>query len=322
MQSNNAPLAPGQQNRLLLIDGLNIVRRVYEAVPGEDSEEKATGALKSSWASILRAIRETSPTHFLAAFDYGGTTWRHKLYPQYKEHRSPMPTVLKDALPGFLDRMNDAGLKTLRVPDVEADDTLGTISVKAVARGFDVVLVSTDKDMLRLIEFGVRIRDHFKSEYRDEAYVLEKYGVASRLMGDMLGLMGDVSDGIPGVAKIGIKTAAKLLNEYGGLDNILDAACSVIDPIKGAIGVRLQESVAIARLSRDLAALKLNVPLGISPNDIRLPPSVAELIEVGQSSKGRTGKIFSSPVTDVPVASQMVPTDVIAAVQSPKRMRA
>jgi 5'-3' exonuclease len=289
------------RNRLLLIDGHAIVRRVYEAVPGEGGKKKAEGALDASWLSILRAIRETNPTHFLAAFDFGGETWRHRLYAKYKADREPMAEALRDAMPAFLERLNNAGLRTLRVPGVEADDTLATLALKAVARGFEVVLAASDKDMLRLINEGVQIRDHFKSEWRDEAYVVNKFGVPSALMVDLLALMGDDTDGIPGVNKIGATIGARLLNEHGSLEGVLEAATSGIAPIKGAVGDNLRANAGIARLSRKLATLKLDVPLGITPNDIRIPPSVTELLEVRAS---RASKNFLGALKSANVAAQ------------------
>lgn len=257
---------------LLLADGTSIVRRVDKAVKGEDTAEKAEGALRSSWGSFMRALREHEPTHFLAAFDHGGETWRHRLYPDYKAHREPMPTHLATQLPGFLERMNNAGLRTLRVPDVEADDTIATLALRAVARGFKVIVLASDKDMFKLLASGVCVYDHFEPAWRDETWVMERYGVTPAQMTDYLALLGDDTDGIPGVPGVGEKTAAKLLGEYGDLAGVLAAA----PEIKGKLGERLREGAGSAQLSRALAALKTDVDLGISPNDIRLPRSMVE----------------------------------------------
>ena len=300
-----APPAP-RKPRLLLIDGLNVVRRIFEAIPladgdtpetesPEHAKERASGAMDSSWASFMRAIREVDPTHFLAPFDFGGKTWRHDLYPQYKAQRSPSPAALNDALPGFFERLNNFGLKTMRVPGVEADDVIGTVALKAKARGFEVVVLSTDKDMLWLLHHGIRVRDHFKSEDRDEAYVQAKFGVPPGAMVDMLSLMGDDTDGIPGIKGIGVQTAAKLIHAYGGLNGALDAVHDelmmsgdatatkttkgVKNILKGAVGAKLRAHEAEARLSFLLASLKTDVRLEISPRDIRLPAVISELLE-------------------------------------------
>jgi 5'-3' exonuclease len=275
------PVYSPNRNTLLLIDGLSIVRRVYEAVPGEDTDAKAEGAMNSSWHSILRCIRETKPSHFMTAFDFGGRTHRHDIFSEYKVNRGPMPAPLLAALPAFKARMDGAGLKTLSVPGVEADDTVTTVGLKALARGFTVIIASTDKDLCRLIHEGIRIRDHFESTYRDEAWVQAKFGICSRLITDYLALVGDDTDGIPGVAGIGKTIAPRLLAEHGSLDGVLAAAASELDPIKGAVGAKLREQADVARMSRALATLKTDVSLGqeITPNDLRLPPAIAEILE-------------------------------------------
>lgn len=265
------PLKP----KLLLVDGTSIVRRVFEAVKGDDTPERADGALNSSWGSFMRALREHEPTHFLAAFDHGGETWRHRLYPQYKVDRKPMSVHLSAALPGFLERLNNGGMRTLRVPDVEADDTLTTLALKAVERGFDVVLLASDKDLYKLLANDVRIYDHFQSEWRDEEWVKGRYGVAPEKMTDFLALMGDEVDGIPGVDGVGEKIAARLLGEYGDLEGVIAAS----DDIKGKLGERIRSSAAIARLSQQLATMRTDVPLGITPREIQLPAALVAHIQ-------------------------------------------
>lgn len=266
------PATPAPKQKLLLADGTSIIRRVDKGVKGEDSLEKAEGTLRSSWGSFMRALREHEPTHFLAAFDHGGETWRHRLYPNYKIHREPAPPMLMSQLPGFLERMNNSGMRTLRVPDVEADDTIASLALRAVARGFEVVVLASDKDMFKLLPSGILVYDHFESAWRDETWVFERFGVAPAQMTDFLALMGDETDGIPGVPGVGEKTAAKLLGEHGDLEGVLAAASAT----KGKLGERLRENAGAARLSRELAALKTDVDLGISPRDIRLPQSILD----------------------------------------------
>lgn len=261
--------------KLLLVDGTSVVRRVFEAVKGGTDAKRAVGAMNSSWGSFMRALREHEPTHFLAAFDHGGETWRHRLFPAYKSGRKPVAPELLAELPGFLERMNNGGMRTLRVPDVEADDTVGTLALKAVARGFEVVVLASDKDLYKLLESGVRVYDHFQSEWRDSAWVRQRFGVEPAQMTDYLALMGDDVDGIPGVPDVGEKKAARLLAEYGTLDAVLAAA----ESIKGVLGQRLVESAGAARLSRQLATLKTDVPLGISPRDIQLPAHLVAHIQ-------------------------------------------
>jgi 5'-3' exonuclease len=304
MEHTLPPLKP----KLLLVDGTSIVRRVFEAVKGDDTPERADGALNSSWGSFMRALREHEPTHFLAAFDHGGETWRHRLYPQYKVDRKPMSAHLSAALPGFLERLNNAGMRTLRVPDVEADDTLTTLALKAVERGFDVVLLASDKDLFKLLASGIRIYDHFQSEWRDAEWVRERYGVTPDKMTDFLALMGDEVDGIPGVDGVGEKFAARLLNQHGDLEGVIAAS----GDIKGKLGERVRDSFAAARLSQQLATMRTDVPLGITPREIQLPVALIAHIqtmppprlvrtspmtrEVGRAHQAQAAQSQSDPV--------------------------
>lgn len=255
---------------LLLIDGLNFVRRVYEANPAPDSADKAEGALRNSTASIRRAITDSQPTHLLLAFDAGGLTFRHGLYPGYKEYRTPMPAPLSAALPEFLDRLRAKGYPVVVSPGVEAEDVIATAAVKAAGLGSDIIIKSTDKDVLPLLALtGVRVHDHFKrgpddgvhasGEWRDAAWCVAKFGVTPEKMTDLLAMMGDRVDGIPGIARVGVKTAAALLNEHGSLEAVLSAAADM----KGSLGKRLREHAEIARLSRELVQLRTDVDLEI-----------------------------------------------------------
>lgn len=258
---------------LLLIDGLNILRRCYEANPAPDSPDKAMAATRSAFSSFKRALSEHSYSHALAAFDYGGTTWRHALYARYREGRKPMPQELRDVVPAFRERLTaELGLPVVCVPNVEADDVLATVFLRWVAcKGAPAVIVSTDKDLCTLIAQGARVRDHFKPEWRDTAWVQAKFGVPPALLADLLALMGDSSDDIPGVEGIGPKTAAKLLNEHGSLEALLEAAPG----IKGKTGERLVEQAPMARLSRQLVAFDTAVSVGVTWNQLRMEPVAA-----------------------------------------------
>jgi protein Xni len=247
--------------KLLAIDGLNIVRRVYEASPEPDSAEKADIALRHALSSFRKLLGAHSPTHVLAAFDHGGDTWRHRLYPRYREGRAPMPSYLREALPGFHDKLAGEGLKVVVIPGVEADDVIGTGVLRWLGEGRgEAIVASTDKDLHGLIAHGALVWDHFKGEWHDDAWVRNKFGVAPELLVDLLALMGDVTDGVPGVSKVGMKTAAKLLNAYGDLDAVMAGA----GILKTPIGERLRAEREILYLSRQLVQLKTDVTLGVT----------------------------------------------------------
>ena len=248
-------------SKLLAIDGLNIVRRVYEASPDEDSPEKAATALRHALSSFRRLLETHSPTHVLAAFDFGGPTWRHALYPRYREQRAPMPSCLRAALPAFHDKLTAAGLCIVMLPEVEADDVIGTGVLRWLAEGRgEAIIATTDKDLHGLIAHGALVWDHFKGEWHDDAWVRNKFGVPPELLVDLLALMGDVTDGVPGVSKVGMKTAAKLLNAYGDLDAVMAGA----GILKTPIGERLRAEREILYLSRQLVQLKTDVRLGVT----------------------------------------------------------
>ena len=248
-------------NKLLAIDGLNIVRRVYEASTEPDSPEKADTALRHALSSFRNLMAAHDPTHVLAAFDFGGPTWRHALYPRYREHRAPMPQCLRDALPLFHARLEQAGLHPLMLPDVEADDVIGTGVLRWLAEGRgDAIIATTDKDLHGLIANGALVWDHFKGEWHDDAWVRARFGVAPEQLVDLLALMGDATDGVPGVSKVGMKTAARLLNAYGDLDAVVAGA----GILKTPLGERLRAERDILYLSRDLVRLKTDVHLGVT----------------------------------------------------------
>jgi len=247
--------------KLLAIDGLNIVRRVYEASPEPDSADKAETALRHALSSFRKLLAAHDPSHVLAAFDFGGPTWRHALYPRYREMRAPMPSFLRNALPSFLARLEGEGLHVLMLPGVEADDVIGTGVLRWLSEGRGAAIIaSTDKDLHGLIAHGALVWDHFKGEWHDDAWVRNKFGVAPERLEDLLALMGDATDGVPGVSKVGMKTAAKLLNAYGDIDAVLAGA----GILKTPLGERLRAEREILAVSRQLVRLKTDVPLGVT----------------------------------------------------------
>lgn len=249
--------------RLLAIDGLNIVRRVYEASPEPDSPEKADIALRHALSSFRKLIHDHEPSHVLPAFDFGGRTWRHALYEGYRAARAPMPSPLREALPGFYDKLAGLGLKVVSLPEVEADDVIGTVVMRWLAEGRgEATVASTDKDLHGLIAHGARVWDHFKSEWHDHAWVETKWGVPPEQLPDLLALMGDATDSIPGVSKVGLKTAAKLLRTYGTLDAIMAGA----GILKDTLGETLRKEREMLYLSRQLVQLKTDVRVGVSWN--------------------------------------------------------
>lgn len=247
--------------KLLAIDGLNIVRRMYEANVEPDSAEKAEDALNYALAAFKKMLATHQPTHALAAFDFGGLTWRHALYPQYREKREPMPPVLRERLPKFYEQLSAIGLVCVSIAEVEADDVIATAVMRWLTeeRG-DAIVASTDKDLHVLIAHGALVWDYFKSEWHDSAWVEKKFGVPPNMLTELLALMGDAADGVPGVSKVGLKTAAKLMQNYGSVERIMAGA----GILKNTLGERLRKDRDMLELSRELVTLKTDVRIGVT----------------------------------------------------------
>ena len=246
---------------LLVIDALNIIRRIHEAIPTPDSADKVADTIKSSLSSLTRALKTHSPTHAVAVFDFGGRTWKHDLFEGYQAHRKPMPQHLRDGLATLKQALPALGLHWIAIEGIEADDAIAALVEKWCRHSAErVIILSTDKDFLQLLNDQVCVYDHFKGAWRDDAYVLEKFGVKPSQMGDLLALMGDAADGIAGVDKVGSKTAATLLRINGTLDRVLSNA----DKVAGQVGVHLRKGIESARLSRKLVSFKTDQPLGLT----------------------------------------------------------
>ncbi|MBG6083110.1 5'-3' exonuclease [Rubrivivax gelatinosus] len=253
--------------KLLLLDGTSVVRRVWEAVPGEEGPQRVEGVLAASMHSIKRALAEHQPTHFLAAFDAGGTTWRHALFESYKMTRPPMFAGLRAALPQLYAQMEALGFAWVSPPGVEADDTLATVSVRAAARGFDVVVVTNDMELCVLLVHGVRVYSHFARAWRDAAWLEKRLGVRPHQVPGHMALVGLEKKSVPGVKGVGPKTASRLLVEHGTLEAVLAAA----PQIPGKLGERLREAAPLCRRNLQLFTLKTDVVVGLRPSQLALP---------------------------------------------------
>lgn len=251
----------------LLIDGLNLVRRIYAAVPGDqETLDHFEGALESTLSSLRRALAEVAPSHVVCVFDGDGETWRHQLLPEYKKDRPPMPDTLQSNFHRVREVIEEIGIQTIDVPRTEADDVIATIAVKIAARDGRVVILSTDKSMCQLASDRIRVRDHFAGRDLDRSYIKEKFGVSPSQLPTLFALVGDKSVGIPGVTFIGARTGAKLINTHGTLEEILANA----ESIPGRPGKALQEETQAATLSLALVKLKTDINVGINLNQLRI----------------------------------------------------
>ncbi|MBW2544778.1 MAG: flap endonuclease Xni [Deltaproteobacteria bacterium] len=251
--------------KLLLIDALNLIRRVYAAQPGDDGPNRVDDALKTSVHSLQRALRECRPTHAICVFDGHEPSWRHSLYPEYKAGRTPMPEVLDSNMNRFMDAFSEAGARSVCFPALEADDVIATLAGKVASRSGNVVILSTDRLFLQLVSDLVVARDHFQRVDMDRTHVQEKLHVRPDQVVDLFALAGYATNNIPGVPTVGIKTAAKLLGDLETLDTIL----SVAHTIKGKLGETLYRHAEEARLSQSLVRLKDTLELGLNLKSFR-----------------------------------------------------
>jgi len=249
----------------LLIDALNLIRRVYAAQPGDNGPGRVDDTLRTSVHSLQRALRECQPTHAVCVFDGHEPSWRHGLYAEYKAGRTPMPEVLGLNMDRLKGAFSEIGVRSVCVPTLEADDIIATLAGKVASRGGAVVILSTDKMLLQLVSDLIVVRDHFQRLNMDRAYIKEKLHVRPDQLVDLFALAGYATNNIPGVPNVGVKTAARLLGELENLDTIL----SVAHTIKGKLGEMLYRHAEDARLSQSLVRLKDSIELGLNLKSFR-----------------------------------------------------
>ncbi len=249
---------------LVLVDGSSYLYRAFHAMPDlravpGDPTSPATGAIRGM-INMMQALRkEVVADYAVCVFDASGPTFRDALYTEYKATRSPMPDDLRSQIEPIHEVVDLLGWKVVAVPGVEADDVIATLAHVAAARGIEVIVSSGDKDLSQLVNEHITIIDTMSGKRRDVAGVTAEFGVPPTLMVDYQALVGDTVDNVPGVAKVGPKTAAKWLEEYGSLDNLIANA----DAIKGVAGNNLREAIASGQLalSRQLVTMKTDCAL-------------------------------------------------------------
>ncbi len=251
-------------SKVLLIDGFNLVRRLYEAHPNGDSEIDAV--IDSAGKSLQRALNTHRPTHGIVVFECHDPTWRHMFYSEYKAGRKPTPPTLLDGIAGFETKFNELGIASFSLNNYEADDVIATLAVGIARAGGEAIVLSTDKSFLQLINANIHVFDHFKQSEYLKAEVVERLGVKISQLTDYWAMSGDASNNIKGVARIGKKSAAALLGKYSSLEEILASS----DEDKKVQLVKADANNAIR--CKQLVTLKLDVELGINLKTFRLHP--------------------------------------------------
>ena len=250
---------------LVLVDGSSYLYRAFHALPPlANAAGEPTGAVLGVVNMLTRLVKEYPGARLAVVFDAPGRTFRDEIYAEYKAHRPPMPDELRAQVAPLLEAVEAMGLPLLRLEGVEADDVIGTLATRAAAEGARVVISTGDKDMAQLVDGRVTLVNTMTGSSLDREGVKVKFDVYPEQIVDYLALVGDSSDNIPGVPKVGPKTAAKWLNEYTTLDNLLAHQ----DAIEGKVGESLRAHGAELALSRRLATIDRDVALPLSPHDL------------------------------------------------------
>lgn len=291
--------------KLFLLDGMALIYRAHFGMirsPRFTSGEVPTSGVFGIANTVLDLIKRQKPTHLAIAFDTSEPTFRHVAYPQYKAQREELPEDLAIQIP-LVDRLMEAlNIPIIRTPGYEADDIIGTLAVQAAQEQFDVMMVTPDKDYHQLVTDQIRIykpgRQGNSFEIMGVPEVLEKWQIerVDQVI-DMLGLMGDASDNVPGIHGIGEKTAQKLIKQFGSIEGLIEN----VDKLKGKQKERVDEGREIAILSKELVTIKIDVPHDFAFNDFRMIDAdeaklKALFVELEFDTLGRKmlGKSFSS----------------------------
>lgn len=295
-------------NQLILIDGSSFLFRAFHAVPPlTNAQGQPTNAVYGVSNMLRKLINDYNTPYFAVVFDAPGKTFRHDLYDQYKAHRPPMPDELRVQIAPLHELIRCLGLPLIIEDGVEADDVLGSLAQNAERQGFKVIISTGDKDMAQLVTEHISLENTMTNTKMDVQGVVEKFGVQPEQIIDYLALMGDTVDNIPGVPKVGPKTAAKWLQEYGSLDNLIANA----EQVKGKIGENLRACLSQLPLSRELTTIKCDVALHYSLDDLkRREPDIAALKQqLGSLGFSSWLKILNGDVTapSAPVAKTEAP---------------
>ena len=264
--SNLKPNQASEQPPLVLVDGSSYLFRAYYALP--DLTTKAgqpTGAIRGVISMIRKLAKDYPGSPVAVVFDAPGKTFRDDMYSEYKANRSAMPDDLREQIQPIHDLIRAMGLPLVCIEGVEADDVIGTYATMATAQQRDTVISTGDKDMAQLVTDHVTLVNTMTDTQMDREGVVEKFGVTPEQIVDYLALMGDTVDNIPGVPKVGPKTAAKWLNEFGTLDALMQRA----DEIKGKIGDNLRGALEQLPLSKALTQIKCDVTLPLSLDQLQ-----------------------------------------------------
>ncbi len=264
-----------EKKPLILVDGSSYLYRAFHALPAlMNSKNFPTGAIYGMINMLKRLIADYQPDHMAVIFDAKGKTFRDDLYPDYKATRQEMPSDLIRQIEPLHRLIRALGIPLIMVEGVEADDVIGTLATRATQDKMDTVISTGDKDLAQLVNSHVTLINTMTNTLLNPDSVKEKFGVPPELIVDYLTLVGDTSDNIPGVPQVGPKTAAKWLQEYGSLDNIVANA----EKISGKVGEKLRGSIEQLPLTKSLVTIKQDVHLPLDFSELKLTPADKKIL--------------------------------------------
>jgi DNA polymerase-1 len=263
---------------LVLVDASSYLYRAFHALPGlSNSRGEPTGAVLGVLNMLAKFFKECRAKRIGLVFDAPGRTFRDDLFAEYKAHRTPMSDDLRSQIEPLLTILRAQGLPLLRIEGVEADDVIGTLACRAARAGQSVLISTGDKDMAQLVDGAITLVNTMSNTVLDRAGVKAKFDVFPEQIIDYLALVGDSSDNIPGIEKVGPKTAAKLLNQYSTLDNLIEHVAEV----SGKVGENLRAGLDTLALSRKLATIHCDLELPVTLEElVPSAPDVARLREL------------------------------------------
>lgn len=300
MQKTNPPL--------ILVDGSSYLFRAYHAMPNlMNSEGALTGAIYGVVNMVKKLLSDYQPTHMAVVFDAKGGTFRNEIYSEYKANRPPMPDDLRQQIEPVHNIIAAMGIPLYVIEGVEADDVLGTLARQASAKKVETLISTGDKDLAQLVDEHVQLIDTMKNVKLDPNGVIDKFGVAPEYIIDLLALMGDKSDNIPGVPGVGEKTALGLVTGLGGIESIYQH----LDDVKGlsirgakSLAKKLADNEELAKLSYELATIKCDVPLDFTLDDLDIKsPDYEALAAYFQQFEFRTWFNELQKSDDTPIAA-------------------
>ena len=267
-----------KQDPIILVDGSSYLYRAYHALPPlTTSKNQPTGAIKGVISMIKKILIDHPESPLAVVFDAKGKTFRHDMYSEYKANRPPMPEDLVQQIEPIHQIIALMGIKLIMIPGVEADDVIGTLAEQARQKRLDTVISTGDKDMTQLVCKNVSVVNTMSGELLNESGVLKKFGVEPKYITDYLALIGDKSDNVPGVEKVGPKTAVKWLDEFGDIDGIKSNA----ESIGGKVGENLRASLETLDLAHQLVKIKTDVELDLGIEDLKVgEPNSKELSKI------------------------------------------